>query len=62
LCNTGRAVALATHDGDAAVETMRQHLDTSLQNTLRILDGEGEDIRRSVPTERHRHSELEVRN
>jgi DNA-binding GntR family transcriptional regulator len=37
-----RAVAegLATHDGDAAVEAMRQHLDTSLQNTLSILDRE----------------------
>jgi GntR family transcriptional regulator, rspAB operon transcriptional repressor len=32
------AEALATQDGDAAVEAMRQHLDTSLQNTLSILD------------------------
>jgi GntR family transcriptional regulator, rspAB operon transcriptional repressor len=32
------AVALATRDRDAAVEAMRQHLDTSLQNTLSILE------------------------
>jgi DNA-binding GntR family transcriptional regulator len=34
------ALALSEHDLDAAVEAMREHLDTSLRNTLKILDAQ----------------------
>jgi GntR family transcriptional regulator, rspAB operon transcriptional repressor len=41
--NQHRAVldALSRHDGDSAVAAMREHLDTSLQNTLSLLDEPG---------------------